>query len=61
MSVRKGKSENEKLSEKPKKKASELSNPPSSKNSFRIKTQGGNKKLMEDLLRINEEERKAQG
>lgn len=39
---------------------SKISSPPSSKNSFRIKNHPNSKKLIEDLLRINEEERKLQ-
>lgn len=38
-------------------RSSKLTTPPSSKNSFRIRNQHQSKKLIEELLKINEEEK----
>ena len=40
--------------------AEKNSSPPSSKNSFRVRQFGNNKKMVEELMRINEEERTLQ-
>ena len=42
-------------------RSSKLTTPPSSKNSFRIRNQHQSKKLIEELLKINEEEKIMQG
>lgn len=42
-------------------KSEKQSTPPTSKHSIRIRNPTLNKKVMEELLRINEEERRVQG